>query len=153
MAVTFPDDWAQEVADVSGDPEYQNAQIEIRNPELLVPTGPEPDMITTFEQATTGDPVVWSGRARIANSRSSFNAGGATSFDPTGMKAMLVQIPYQENFTRVRRGWEVRVTDGGRNHVLEQYLFTVDSDVSSSQVASLNFHCTINVESDPTWED
>lgn len=151
MPITFTDDWAQEIADVSGDPAYQNATIEIRNPDLIVKTGTEPDMITTFTQSVTGNPVVWSGQARVANSRSSLNTGGATSFDPTSMKAMLVQIPYDPAFTRVRRGWEIRVTDGGRNSVLEDYLFTVDSDVSSSQVASLTFHCTINVESDANW--
>lgn len=148
MAIDFEVDWAQEIADVSGDEEYQNAQIEIRNPELLVPTGNIEDGYTF-----TGDPVVWSGQARVASTRTDVSAGGTTSTNPTSIKAMRVQIPYDKDFTRVLRGWEVRVTDGGRNDRLKEYLFMIESDVNSSHVASLTFNTTVDVESQPNWED
>lgn len=148
MPVTFTNDWAQEIADISGDPEYQNAEIEIRDPSLLTRTG---NPLDGYDY--TGDPVVWLGRARIASNRSSVGAGGTTSTNPTNIKAMRVQILYDQNFTRVKRGWQVRVTDGGRNSRLESYLFNVESDVNSSHVASLTFECTVDVEASPNWED
>ena len=144
--VDFGTEWAQEVADVSGDPIYQNCTIQVRNPTLLVRVG----TITTG-YTYTGNPVVWTGRARIASTRSSVNSGGATSTDPTSIKSVRVQIPYDAAFIRVQRGWQVRVTDGGRNPRLEDYLLTVESDVNSSHVASLTFDCTIDVESSPVW--
>jgi hypothetical protein len=97
--VDFEISWAQEVADVSGDSEYQNATIQIRNPTLLTRVG----SITTG-YTYTGNPVVWSGQARVASTRSSVNNGGTTSTDPTSIKQMRVQIPYDAAFTRVQRG-------------------------------------------------
>jgi Family of unknown function (DUF6093) len=144
--VNFDVEWAQEVADVSGDQIYQNCAVEVRNPTLLTRVG----SITTG-YTYTGDPVMWSGQARVASTRSSVNNGGATSTDPTSIKQMRVQIPYDAAFTRVQRGWQIRVTDGGRNPRLEDYLFTVESDVNSSHVGSLTFDCSIDVESNPVW--
>jgi len=146
MAVDFASDWAQEIADVSGLVEYQNAVIEIRNPDLLVRSG---NIQTGYTY--TGDPVVWTGQARVASTRSDIGAGGTTSTNPTSIKAMRVQIPYDKDFQRVYRGWQIRVLDGGRNSRLEDYLFAIESDVNSSHVASLTFNCTVDVESDPNW--
>lgn len=147
MAIDFSADWAQEVADVSGDAIYQNAQIEIRNPKLIIRSGTMIDGYTY-----SGDPVLWSGQARVASTRSEVGAGGTTSINPTAIKSMRVQIPYDKDFMRVKRGWQVRVTDGGRNSRLEDYLFSVESDINSSQVASLTFTCTVDVETVPNWE-
>lgn len=148
MAIDFSVEWAQEVADVSGLVEYQNAQIEIRDPQLLNRTGNIND-----GYIYTGDPVVWSGQARVASTRTDVSAGGTTSTNPTSIKAMRVQIPYDKDFQRVKRGWEVRVTDGGRNDRLTEYLFMIESDVNSSQVASLTFNTTVDVESEPQWTE
>lgn len=147
MAIDFDTDWAQEVADVSGEVEYQNAEIEIRDPSLIVRTG---DIENGYEYDDE-DVVVWTGQARIASTRSDVNAGGTTSTNPTSIKSMRVQIPYDKDFMRVKRGWEIKVTDGGRNSRLEDYLFAVESDVNSSQVGSLTFNCTVDVETDPGW--
>lgn len=146
MVIDFDVDWAQEVADVSGLVEYQNCIIEIRDPSLLVRGG---SITTGF--TFSGNPVVWTGQARVASTRTDVGAGGTTSTNPTAIKAMRVQIPYDQDFMRVRRGWQVRVTDGGRNARLEEYLFSIESDVNSSHVGSLTFNCTIDVESDPVW--
>lgn len=146
MPVTYTNDWAQEVADISGLEEHQNAEIEIRDPLQSTMTG---DPIAGY--TITGDVVLWSGRARIASNRSSVSAGGTTSTNPTNVKAVRVQIPYDPDFMRVRRGWQVRVTNGGRNSRLEDYLLSIESDVNSSHVGSLTFECTIDVESDPNW--
>lgn len=147
MVVNFSTDWAQEVTDVSNLPEYQNAVIEIRNPKLIVRTG-------TLESGYTftGNPVVWTGQARVASTRSSVSAGGTTSVNPTSIKSMRIQIPYSRDFPRIIRGWQVRVIDGGRNGRLPDYLFSIESDVNSSHVASITFDCSIDTESVPNWQ-
>lgn len=145
--ISFDIDWAQEIADVSGDEEYQSAMIAIIDPDRIVRTG----SITTGYEYDSSEATLWTGQARVASTRSDVAAGGTTSTNPTSIKAMRIQIPYDRDFMRVRRGWQVRVTDGGRNARLEQYLFAVESDVNSSHVASLTFNCTVDVESDPNW--
>lgn len=149
MAVSFTSDWAQEVADVSGEPIYQNAEIEIRDPSLVTRTGSVAGGDLEYDFS---DVVVWTGQARVASTRSDIGAGGNTSTNPTSIKAMRVQIPYDKDFTRVLRGWQIRVIDGGRNDRLEDYLFAIESDVNSSHVASLTFNCTVDVENVPNWE-
>lgn len=149
MPRTFTTSWEDEIAEVSGDPEYQNAEIEIRNPAASVVTRD----IDAGPSATTstGDPVVYTRQARVSNTRSNFVVGGSSSIDPTGVKSMIIQIPYEKDLTRIRRGWQVRFTDGGRNDRLKDYLFVVESDVDSSHVASITFNVSIDVESDPNW--
>jgi hypothetical protein len=148
MPVSFGSDWAQEVADVSGLAEYQNALIEIRDPALIVRTG----TISTGYTYDASAAVVWSGQARVASNRSSVGAGGNTSTNPTNVKKMRVQVPYAQDFMRVKRGWQVRVVDGGRNNRLEDYLFSIEADVNSSQVGSVTFDCSVDVEAIPNWE-
>jgi len=145
--IDFDTGWAQEVADVSGLPEYQNAQIQILDQTLVVRTGNPLDGYSYDTSAA----LKWEGQARVASTRSEVGAGGTTSTNPTGVKALRVQIPYDKDFMRVKRGWSIRVTDGGRNRRLEDYLFMVESDVNSSQVASLTFACSVDVESIPNW--
>lgn len=147
MPITFGKDWAQEIADVSTEEEYQNAEIEIVDPSLIVRTG-------TIDTGFSYDPsnaMVWSGQARIAGMRSGLGAGGTTSTNPTRIKSIRVQIPYDKDFQRILRGWQVKVTNGGRNDRLMGYLFAVESDVNSSHMAALTFECTADVESDPNW--
>lgn len=147
MPVTFSGDWAQEVADVSGLTEYQNALIEIRDPFLVVRTG----SITDGYEYDASGAIKWTGQARVASNRSSVGAGGNTSTNPTNIKKMRVQVPYAEDFIRVKRGWQVRVLDGGRNDRLEGYLFSIESDVNSSHVGSVTFDCAVDVEAEPNW--
>ena len=149
MPMTFTENWAQEVADVSGLPEFQNALIEIRDPSLISTTfnvklGPSATV-------QTGNSVVWSGQARVADYRSVLSIGSPTAADPTTYKLMIVQIPYIPNFMHVKRGWQIRIVNGGRNASLEQYLFNVDSDIATSNVGSTTIHCSIDVTIVPSW--
>jgi hypothetical protein len=147
MAIAFGKQWAQEVADVSNDREYQNALIKIIDPSLVVRSG----TIQTGYTYDATNATKWSGQARISSMRSGTSFGGTTSTNPTNIKSMRVQIPYSETFQRVRRGWQVQVVDGGRNDRLTEYLSSVEADVNSSQVAALTFECSIDVESNPNW--
>ncbi len=148
MPVVFSQDWAQEIADISTQEEYQNAEITIIDPSLIIRTG----SITTGYEYDASGANLWSGQARVAGMRASVGAGGTTSTNPTKIKSIRIQIPYDRDFGRVLRGWQVRVTNGGRNAQLESYLFAVESDVNSSHMAALTFECTVDVESNPNWQ-
>lgn len=148
MAYDFGDEnWAAEVAEVSGDAAYQNCRIQIRNPKLLTVAR---DMMTGTT-TVTGEPVVWEGQARIIGPRSALDLQGSTSENPSGTKSVRVQIPYGAYMDRIDRGWEIRVIDGGRNPNLENYKLYIESDFNSGNVASYTIECSIALDENPGW--
>lgn len=130
MAYSFSDSWAQEVADVSELPEFQNAVITLRK-----------------GSAKYAEDIP----ARIIGIRSTLDVNGQTTGSATGSQAIRIQFPYSAYPARVARGTQVQVVDGGRNPALEGYLIIVDSDNMSSQRASHTLSCSTNVESVAVW--
>lgn len=138
--------WQADIASVTESTEYQNAIIQITDPSALT---------TTYDYETnaytvTGDGLVYDGQARVQPNRSAREIDYAPVQDPSSAKAILIQIPSAE-VVSIKRGFQVRVTDGGRNSALEGFLFTVVADVNSSNMASHTFEAVANVEVDPQW--
>lgn len=129
----FGASWAQTIADVSTRPEFQNATVRLEDPNLLVPTG-EYD-IETGTQEFTGDPVIYEGRARIIGVRWGVESGGESQANAKTLKAVRIQFPYNA-VERVRKSFNLYVTDGGRNPVLESYMFSSASDIQGSNSAA-----------------
>lgn len=151
MAYDFAGDWAAEIAEVSGDEEYQRCRIQIRNPDLRARVG---DIEAGYHWE--GDPVIWVGQARIVGVRAAMDILAGNAADPSGSKTVRVQIPYEimEGLTgRIRRGWQIRVLDGGRNPKLKHYVLTIESDFNSGNVASPVLECSIALDNDPNWSD
>lgn len=148
MAYQFQASWAQEIADVTGEPDYQNCEIQIRNPELVVRTG---NPIDGYEYS--GNPVLHTCRARIIGIRAALDIMAGTTANPSGSKSVRVQIPYAEYPHRINRGFQLRVTDGGRNPVLEQYVLTVESDFNAGNQATQTIECSIALDNEPVWRD
>jgi hypothetical protein len=138
--------WEQQIADISGLAEFQNATITIFDPSLLTQTY----SYDTNAYTVSGDAVVYSGQARVQPNRSASAVNSTPVDDPSSAKGIVVQIPAGE-ISVVKRGFQVQVTDGGRNVGLETYLFTVVADVNSSHMASHTFECVVNVEQNPEW--
>lgn len=138
--------WEEQIADVSGLPEFQNATIKIFDPSLLTKTYSYDDNSYTV----SGDAEVYDGQARVQPMRSATEVGGGPIDDPSSASRIMVQIPYSSNLL-VERGFQIQVTDGGRNSNLETYLYTVLADVNSSHMASHTFECVVNVEQKPEW--
>ena len=132
MSYSFAENWAQEIADVSSLPEFQNATITLYSGGSVI-TGAE------------------NMRARIIGVRSTLDVNGRQSGDATGSKALRIQFPYESYPSRVERGTRVRIVDGGRNPAMEDYLVTVDSDNMSSQRASHTLDCTVDMTSNAGW--
>jgi hypothetical protein len=137
--------WEAEIAGVSELSDFQNATITVTDPSALTKVYD----YETNEYTVTGDGLVYSGQARVQPQR------GAADYqfmvaNPSASKSIIVQIP-SVNIDFIRRGFQVQVTDGGRNPNLEQYLFTVVADVNSSHMASHTFECVVDVEQNPNW--
>jgi hypothetical protein len=138
--------WAEEIAQVSELSEFQNATILITDPSAVTSSY----SFDTNEYTVSGDNEVYAGPARIQPLRGAQSVGFASMQDISSFKTITVQIPATET-DLIRRGFQLRVTDGGRNPNLEEFLFTVVADVNSSHMASHTFECVVNVEMDPQW--
>jgi hypothetical protein len=137
--------WEVEIAEVSDLSDFQNANIIVTDPSALTKTYSYEDN----EYTVTGDGEIYDGPARIQPQRMASDAQFMVA-DPSAAKKILVQIPSTEAML-IRRGFQVQVTDGGRNANLEQFLFTVVADVNSSHMASHTFECVVDVEQNPNW--
>jgi hypothetical protein len=138
--------WQTEIAEVSELLEFQNASILIIDPSETTVSYSFDDN----EYTVTGDGEIYTGPARIQPSRGAQGIPFTSMQDISSSKAITIQIPGSVT-TQIRRGCQVKVTDGGRNPILEQYLFTVVADVNSSHMASHTFEAVVNVEMDPQW--
>ena len=137
--------WETQIAEVSSLSDFQNATIQIIDPSLLT-------KVYDYETNTytvTGDGVVYTGQARVQPQRGARDEQFMVG-DPSAAKYILVQIPSSE-VDFIKRGFQVMVTDGGRNPSLVNFLFTVVADVNSSHMASHTFECVVDVEQNPNW--
>lgn len=138
--------WEAEIAQVSELSEFQNATIVITDPSATTVSY----SFDSNEYTVTGDGTVYTGPARVQPLRGAQQVAFDTMENISSSKIITVQIPGADNIL-VKRGFQVQVTDGGRNTNLENYLFTVVADVNSSHMASHTFECVVNVEMDPQW--
>lgn len=135
----FEDDWAQEIADISTDPEYQNAHIVLYVPgeqgDIDVDTGTYPDA----EDPT----LVYDGQARVVGIRS-YRESQENS-NPTALKPVRVQL-LDRNLGRIPNNAKAYFIDGGRNVQLTDYIFNVNSDFNSSHVAAYTLELTVDLD-------
>jgi len=120
---------------------WYNAAVEVFDPNLeQLNWDPE-----TNTYSNDPEVIIWSGKARIQPIRnvSTPNLG----FTQGAIQAIRVQVPYDPTVALIRKGLQVRVTDGGENHVLESLEFTVQSAVNSSYGWNTTIECEVSVKS------
>ena len=151
MAYSFgTDNWADEIAEVSTQPEFQRAVIRIEDPSLLTQKSYD---IETGEWTITGDPVIYpvgdeTGQARVIGVRWGVQSGGESQANATTISAIRVQVP-QHAVGRVKKGCKVTV-ESAPNLVLTSYTFTVTSDMQGSSDASRTFECALDIDVERT---
>jgi hypothetical protein len=145
VVYAFPD-WVEEIAEVSGDPEFLTATIQLLDPSLWT-TPPDYDIDTDTWTPGVGSPLVIETRARIIALRSWNALSGDSTGNPDGIKNIQVSFPYEAFPQRVSKDWQVRIVDGGRFPGLESYLYTVKADQFSSLMASHHLDCVVALES------
>lgn len=64
-----------------------------------------------------------------------------------GTRGIRVQVPYDANLPLIRKGLQVKVTDGGEDHVLESLQFVVSSAINSSYGWNRTIECEVDVKS------
>jgi len=120
---------------------WYNASVEIIDPNLEDQAW---NMATnTFTNAP--ESTLWSGKARIQPlGNGSVDSGLIMQ---NGISAIRVQIPYDVDLPLIRKGLQVKVTDGGEDHVLESLQFVVRSAVNSSYGWNRTIECDVDVKS------
>lgn len=133
--------WSDRIKIISD--RFKNAQVELRDPSRVV-TVYDP---LTATMVQSGDPVVWSGRARIQPVRLAVDTrGGASTGNPSAEVRVRVQIDRDAITERIERGWIVKVTASEYNAQLLDYQLVVDAAVDSSWRASITVECTVDPE-------
>lgn len=133
--------WADAIAAVSD--EYKNATVSLIDPSLVTTTFD----VDTNQTVQVGNAVIASDiAARVQPIRLSVDQRAGATGNPSGEVRMRVQIPRTAYSGKIRRGWQVRVTEATRNPELEDYLIVVDAVVDSSWRASITIEGMVNVE-------
>lgn len=89
--------------------------------------------------------VLWSGKARIQPIRDARTPD--LEIMQGSIQSIRVQIPYDPSLPLIRKGLQVRVTDGGEDAVLEELEFTVRSAINSSYGWNRTIECDVSVKS------
>lgn len=138
MAYSFTN-WPQTIANISTKPEFQNAHIVLYVPEH----GGEYDVDSGETTGGTEAELLYDGQARIVGIRQS--AESQQESNPTSLKGVRVQVN-NRTLGRVPNNAKAYFTDGGRNVQLLDYIFNVNSDFNSSQVAAYTFEMTVDLD-------
>lgn len=127
----FPDRWTDEIEEITGGDQYQNASVTVFDPSLLTETYD----IDNGTWLVTGNGDVYSGAARIIGIRWGVSRENSDTSNPTTIKNVRVQFP--KNATaRMKKGMKMRVTACTDNPSLETFLFTVTTDFQGSNAAT-----------------
>lgn len=143
MAVSFATtNWADPIAAISTRPEFQTARIRIEDPSLLTQSDYN---FETGQWTFAGDPVVYSGQARIIGVRWGVFSGGEAQANATTLAAVRIQVP-QHGTERIKRGLRVFVESSPNNPALTSYMLTITSDLQGSNSAARTFECGLDMD-------
>ena len=120
---------------------WYNAEVEIIDPNLRDQTW---DMATN-EFTNEPKAVVWSGKARVQPIRQA--SMPELNVLQGGVQGVRVQVPYDPSLPLIRKGLQLRVTDGGQDAVLETLVFVVRSAINSSYGWNRTIECDVDVKS------
>lgn len=120
---------------------WYNAEVEIYDPNLR---DVQWDPVTNTTTGNT-EVIVWSGKARIQPVRTT--ATPDIGVAQGAIRGIRLQVPYDSELDLIRKGLQVRVTDGGEDKVLEQVEFVVKSAINSSYGWNRTIECDVDVKS------
>lgn len=120
---------------------WYNAEIEIIDPNIREQHWDE----FTNEYIYDSEQIVWSGSARVQP----ISTARTPDLDimQGAVQGVRIQVPYDANLSLVRKGMQVRITDGGEDVVLENLILTVRSAINSSYGWNRTIECDADVKS------
>jgi len=158
------EDWAEEISEETTRSVYQNALIRIEDPSIL---GKDYDY-KTDKMTVTGDPVLYSGPARLIGVRWGVQSGGESQRNSTTLSDVRVQLPrtvavagnpygsglYGEGtygtapglLGRVKRGSKIYVEVCERQPSWESMVLSVTSDLQGSMSASRTLEARVDMD-------
>jgi hypothetical protein len=121
---------------------WYNAEIEIIDPNLAEQNWDE------FTNEFIGNPetIVWSGPARVQPIK--IEKTPNLEIMQGAVKGIRFQVPYDASLPLIRKGLQIRVTDGGEDPVLEKLVFLVRSSVNSSYGWNRTIECDVDAKSE-----
>ena len=172
----FNTHWTDEIRSESEKPEYMTALIRIEDPSLVIEG--EYDVDTGEYGPSTGDPLIYRGRARVIFPRAGVFSGGESQSNATTLNYVRVQIPRMgepadfyvpvvfgtgvfgtgifgyapsgagHSEGRVRRSCKVFVEQAPRNPSLTGRVFNITSDIQGSSAASRTFEAFADIDAE-----
>jgi len=122
---------------------WMNGMIEIVDPNLENLAWDEFDN----EYVSGVENVLWSGKARVQFIGTGSDPLSLTGFSSPGKKMARIQVPLDPSRDFIRKGLEIRVTDGGSDSDLIGLQFIVRNAVNSSYAWLRTIECEIDTKS------
>ena len=140
--------WSQEVAEVSGQAEFQTCTMQILDPALIIQGEYDVD---TGEQDVIVPPgaIMYEGQARLIGVRRGVNYEGATQGNSKTITAIRVQLPHSALPQRLEKGFMGKVIDSPLNPSLTQYVYTLASGLQGASAGSRTLE--FNVDGDAVY--
>lgn len=142
MSLPFPPsplgDWSAVVGAVLAP--FFNAQIQIVNPNSASVTDYDPD---TDTGDTIAPVLICTSPARITKVR--FPKEAQTPVSTTGVSRFRFQLPRDPTRPFIPAGWQVIVTDGGKETQLEQVTYTVLMSLNDSWAPITTIECQAEI--------
>lgn len=120
---------------------WYNAEIEIIDSNLREQTW----NMATNSYGTNTETIIYSGRARVQPISSTQEPD--ITVGQAGIRGVRIQVPYDASIGLVRKGLQVRVTNGGEDSILESIKFVVKSAINSSYGWNRTIECEADVKS------
>jgi hypothetical protein len=120
---------------------WYNAEIEIIDPNTREQTWDE----FTNEYLDEPESIIWSGKARVQPVR--YESTPDLEIMQGAVQAVRIQVPYDADLSLIRKGMQVRITNGGEDAVLENLVLTVRGAINSSYGWNRTIECEADVKS------
>jgi hypothetical protein len=121
---------------------WYNAEIEIVDPSLREQMWDE----FTNEYIGSSEDVIWTGSARV-QPLSSVALLPDIDIMQGAIRKVRIQVPFDSSMPLIRKGLEIRVTNGGEDLILEDLVLVVRSAINSSYGWNRTIECDADVKS------
>lgn len=158
MAVSFSQNWNNEIAAETEKDEYQTCTISILDPNEVWYPGPNYDTDPTDLTKKGYDPltntylepvidgIVYEGRARFIPVRAAIYHGGESQANAMTVRAMRFQLPQFEGPLYIRMGLKVQFQAAPRNPSLVGRWASVTDDFQGSSAATRTFNASMDID-------
>lgn len=137
----FDKAWNDEIAEVTGDRQWQQAEVEIYDPAEYDPDLYDPE---TDEYNGPDATVLYEGQARVITTRAAIQSNDAQP-NKTSIRFTRVQLP-QFAVGLVKRGSYIRFIQAPRNPALLRRIGTIFADLQGSSAATRTFEVNFDLD-------